>query len=110
VWSASFNLDGCRVVTASDDDTARLWDTQSGAEAAVLRGHTAPVLSASFSPDGARIVTASHDGTARLFDAESGAEVAVLKGHTNAVRSASFGILMQDAEDKGVKSEEAPAE
>ena len=48
-----------RIVTASDDKTARLWDAATGKEIAVLRGHEGYVRSAAFSPDGARIVTAS---------------------------------------------------
>ena len=79
--SAVFSPDGSRMVTASIDRTARIWDASSGAEVSVLRGHEGPVNSAVFSPDGSRIVTASNDRTARIWDASSGAEVTVLRGH-----------------------------
>ena len=39
VNSAAFSPDGTRVVTASDDRTARVWDAATGAELAVLKGH-----------------------------------------------------------------------
>ena len=32
--------DGKRVVTASFDNTARIWDADSGKEIALLKGHT----------------------------------------------------------------------
>jgi hypothetical protein len=67
VHSAGFSPDGTRVVTASNDNTARLWDAKTGAALAVLKGHTDSVNSAGFSPDGARVVTASNDKTARLW-------------------------------------------
>ena len=60
--------DGRRVVTASDDNTARLWDAETGTEIAVLKAHEHSVTSAAFSPDGRRVVTASSDNTARLWD------------------------------------------
>ncbi len=77
-------------MTASGDDTARLWDAATGKELAVLRGHEDGVRSAQFSPDGERVVTASADGTARVWDAATGEELAVLRGHEDAVNSAQF--------------------
>ncbi|MEH2331155.1 nSTAND1 domain-containing NTPase, partial [Nostoc sp.] len=88
VNSASFSPDGKRIVTASADKTARVWDI-SGKQIAELKGHTSYVNSASFSPDGKRILTASDDKTARVWDI-SGKQIAELKGHTQPVNSASF--------------------
>ena len=42
--SAVFSADGARVLTASDDKTARLWEAASGKELAVLRGHEGGVM------------------------------------------------------------------
>ena len=58
---------GLRIVTTSFDRTARIWDVNTGAPLAVLRGHDDTVYSGGFSPDGLRIITASQDGTARLW-------------------------------------------
>jgi WD40 repeat protein len=67
VISAAFSPDGKRIVTGSMDETARLWEANTGKEVLALRGHTAFVSSVAFSPDGKRIVTASGDGTARVW-------------------------------------------
>jgi WD40 repeat protein len=63
-------------------NTARVWDSASGKELFVLRGHSDIVNKADISPDGRFIVTASLDKTARLWDAQTGEEILTLKGHT----------------------------
>jgi WD40 repeat protein len=68
LWVAAFSPDGSRIVTASSDKTARIWDAASAKEIAVLRGHDGLVVSAVFNPDGSRIVTESWDKTARIWD------------------------------------------
>jgi WD40 repeat protein len=67
--SAEFSRDGKRIVTASADKTARVWDAQTGKQLGEPMKHEAAVRSAKFSPDGKRIVTASEDKTARVWDA-----------------------------------------
>ena len=57
VKSAAYNPDGRRIVTASEDKTAKVWDAQTGIELLTLTGHQRGVTSAGYSPDGERIVT-----------------------------------------------------
>jgi Tol biopolymer transport system component len=87
---AAFSPDGSRIVAASVDKTARIWDTKTAKGITVLHGHDKSVESAAFSPDGLRIITASSDNTARMWDAKTAKEIAVLRGHKSIVRSAAF--------------------
>ena len=64
---AQFRRDGTRIVTASRDRTARLWDAATGKALTMLVGHDV-VGSARFSPDGSRIVTACNDKTAQVWN------------------------------------------
>jgi WD40 repeat protein/serine/threonine protein kinase/TPR repeat protein len=90
VEAAAFSPDARLIVTASDDKTARIWDSATGLELLQLRGHTNRVPTAAFSPDGKRIVTASLDKTARIWDVATGKEISQLSGHTGGVWSAAF--------------------
>jgi hypothetical protein len=71
VFSAAFSPDGARVLTASYDRTARVWNAADGTLIAALKGHANWVRTAAFSPDGARVVTASYDRTARVWELEA---------------------------------------
>ena len=66
-----FSPDGARILTASADTTAKLWDAASGKLIGSF-DHQDEVFQAAFSPDGARILTASADKTAKLWEAASG--------------------------------------
>jgi len=79
ITSVAFDRRGRRIVTVSDDRTARVWDTGAlGAPRAVLRGHRDALLAAEFSPDGRFVLTSGLDGTARLWDPVLGTSVLVL--------------------------------
>jgi tetratricopeptide (TPR) repeat protein len=56
--SGQFSPEGRRVLTASDDGTARLWDTATGNPIGEPMKHQKEVASAQFSPDGRLVVTA----------------------------------------------------
>jgi WD40 repeat protein len=71
VTSAVFSPDGKRIVTTSQDHTARVWDAVSGTPLAQLP-HEGPVWYASFSPDSNQIITSSASNRARIWDVTSG--------------------------------------
>lgn len=73
VTQAAFSPDGRWVLTASQDGTARVWDTASGkALGTQPLKHDAAVNCAIFSPDGKRVLTGSDDHTARVWDTYTG--------------------------------------
>jgi WD40 repeat protein len=74
----TFSPDDTLIATASDDTTARIWDTTTGQPRTALIGHTSGVNALAFSPDGTLIATASADGTMRLWDV-AGASLAVCR-------------------------------
>ncbi len=67
VYGAQFSRDESRVLTWSDDGTARLWDVTKP-EAVQTFKHDSDVKGAQFSRDESRVLTWSDDNTARLWD------------------------------------------
>jgi WD40 repeat protein/transcriptional regulator with XRE-family HTH domain len=88
----AFSPDGKMAVTCGWDNTARLWDMETGAQVRRFDGHTAAVWSVAFSPDGRYLLTGSGRGdqTARLWDVATGSEVRRFSGHTASVLAVVF--------------------
>lgn len=72
ITSAAYSSDGTKILTASEDHTARLWDARTGSQLTPPLQHEDAVISAAFSPDGKRVVTGSSESEVRVWDAVSG--------------------------------------
>ena len=95
VNSCAWSPDSSKVLTASDDKTARIWDAAShqileGQTLFTLEGHTDLVMGCAWSPDGSKVLTASYDMTARLWDAATGQTLFILKGHSDTVMGCAW--------------------
>ena len=82
--------DGRRAVSASADQTLRVWDLESGQTLRRLEGHTGWVNAVAMAADGRRVVSASGDETLRVWDLETGRTEGTLKGHTSRVSAVAI--------------------
>ena len=89
VDSVAFSPDGSRLVTASADHDAIVFDAATGTFLHLLRIHGGRVTDAQFSPDSRWIVTAG-PRTVGLWSAATGRFVELLKGPESDVRAAAF--------------------
>src|SRR5262249_44427891 len=91
VRGRAFNSDGSRLVAASSDGTARLWQTKTDktlktftvSDPREIRGIT-------LSPDGKTIAAALRFGVVKAWDTSSGKEVANLEAHDGDAWSVCF--------------------
>ncbi|MCG8450447.1 MAG: protein kinase [Pirellulales bacterium] len=92
VAAADISPDGRLLVTGSWDQSAKIWNAETGQALHKLAGvHQGYVNSVEFSPDGKTVLTGSDDGSARLWNVQTGMplEIAFL-GHESRVRQARF--------------------
>merc|ERR1711865_221613 len=85
-----FNSTGNRLVTASADCTARVYNVMTGACISILIGHEGEISKVQFSPNGGKLLTASSDRTCRLWSVETGECLQVLEGHSDEIFSCAF--------------------
>ncbi|MBW4546791.1 MAG: caspase family protein, partial [Symplocastrum torsivum CPER-KK1] len=107
VRSVAFSLDGKMIVSASDDNTVRLWDLQGNPIGKPFQGHTRPVTSVAFSPDSKMIISASEDNTVRLWDLQGRPIRQPLSGHKLPVQSVAISpdskMIVSGSEDGTVR-------
>ncbi|MDX2244905.1 MAG: NB-ARC domain-containing protein [Leptolyngbyaceae cyanobacterium bins.302] len=82
-FSAECDRFSQQLVTASEDGTLRLWDSQTGQCLKVLPGHTGHVRTVAIHPKGHLLASGSADQTVKLWNRETGHCLRTLRGYTN---------------------------
>ena len=81
-----FTPDGERVVTASSDQTARVWDVAKSVELRRHTQHTGPLYCLAVSGDGRTLVTGAQDNTLRTWDLPLSKPIRTFAEHATPVR------------------------
>ena len=92
VNGASFDRSGKRVLTWSDDHTARLWDALTGKQIGQSFVHGGSVVGAVFGRGDKRVLTWSSDYSVRMWDLEKGRQIGSTMLHTSYVRGAVYSL------------------
>ena len=103
VRAIAVSADGARAVTASEDRTARVWDTKTGRELLCIKAQ-APVFSAALAQNSKLLATGGWDGAIRLWDATRDVSTVVLspgipagftEGHSRLITAAGGGPIRE---------------
>jgi WD40 repeat protein len=90
VNGVAINANGRLAVSASGDNTLKVWDIEAGRELRTLQGHSQPVNGVALSSGGALAVSSSSDTTLKVWDVEAGRELRTLKGHSESVQGVAI--------------------
>lgn len=101
VFGVAVTPDGKHVVSASADNTLKVWDLQTGRVLRTLEGHWDSVNDVAVAQDGKRAVSASFDNTLRVWDLDSGLPIATFRCETGARCCAFIDRHLIIAGDKG---------
>ena len=94
ILGLAFSPDGKYLASSSRDETARLWDLETGTQVRAFRGHFGPVWGVAFAAGdaarGLRLATAGDDSTVRVWNALSDEPPRIFRGHRQPVFSVAF--------------------
>ncbi|BBM85914.1 protein kinase domain-containing protein [Candidatus Uabimicrobium amorphum] len=101
-----FSEDGNTIFSSSGNNTARLWNINTGKQLSHIQ-HADTINSAAFHHNNKILATASSDKTVKLWNIQTGKEILQLKGHSDMVTSIAFAkgskILASASEDQTIR-------
>ena len=94
VRDVEFSPDGLTIAATTWSSalggTARIYDSESGAELHRLYAHRTTIANVEFSPDGKMLATGSRDGSVKIWDIEKGVEVTSYVGFPERVHDIEY--------------------
>jgi WD40 repeat protein len=90
IYQVLFRPRSKEILTACDDGTLKMWNTESLEKVRTYFGHSDKVTTVSFSPDGRQILSGGVDKRAILWDAETGKPLKILKGHQEGISAVAI--------------------
>jgi WD40 repeat protein/uncharacterized protein YjbI with pentapeptide repeats len=88
--SCTWSRNSDHILSASDDCTVKLWDSNTGHCIKTFPGHSDSVTSCTWSPDGNQILSASDDRFLKTWDAKTGQCTRTLSGHSGGITSCDW--------------------
>jgi WD40 repeat protein len=119
ITSAEYSSDGKKIITAATDNSAKIWNAETGELLLTLNartngfafrfnryyfkdrmeGYQQSFRDAQFSPDDKKIITVSRNHTASVWNAYTGKKLFTLKGHTS-----GHGVILFSPDGKVIVS------
>jgi WD40 repeat protein len=72
IAAMAWSPDGKHIAVAGSSPEVTVYDADSGARVAALKGHAAGIYTLAWSPDSRTLATGGFDGQVRLYDVPSG--------------------------------------
>ncbi|MDJ0705255.1 MAG: serine/threonine-protein kinase [Leptolyngbyaceae cyanobacterium MO_188.B28] len=107
VWSVAISTEGETLVSGSQDQSIKVWDSQSGILKRTISGHAGAVQFVALSPDNQRVVSASADQTIKVWELQTGKSIYTLTGHEDTIWSVAISpdsrLLASSSADRTIK-------
>lgn len=87
IQSLAISPDGQKIISASSDNTLKVWELVIGKELYTINGHSDWIRAVAITPNGEKIVSASDDCTLKVWDLVNGDNIHTLKGHKDQIKA-----------------------
>ena len=107
ITSVSFSADASRVISGSNDKTARIWTIADGKEVAKLAEFTGPVVAVALNSNGQQAITVAADNVFASWNLADGKQQFVMGGHAAQIVSVAMTpnnqFIISASKDKTVR-------